>query len=81
MCHAYLGPTGLSNTSAAQSTDAVNSPATDETVPSSVAEHRRVFNYSARGGRQPKAQLSQNKNNQKGKKKVQSCTLNFFLSG
>ena len=83
MCHAYLGPTGLSNTSAAQSTDAVNSPATDETVPSSVAEHRRVFNYSARGGRsfQPKAQLSRNKNNQKGKKKVQTCTLKCFCLG
>ena len=28
MCHTYLGPTGLSNASVAQSTDAVNSPAT-----------------------------------------------------
>lgn len=57
MCHAYFGPTSLSNTSAAQSTHAVNSPATDETVPSSVTEDRRVFNYSVRGGRsfQPKA--------------------------
>ena len=83
MCHAYLGPTGFSSTSAAQSTDAVNSPATDETVPSSVTEHRKVFNYSARGGRsfQPKAQLSRNKNNQKGKKKLQTCTLKFFCLG
>lgn len=57
MCHAYFGPTSLSNTSAAQSTHAVNRPATDETVPSSVTEDRRVFNYSVRGGRsfQPKA--------------------------
>jgi len=72
MCNAYLGPTGLSNTSAAQSTDAVNSPATDETVPSSVAEHRRVFNYSARGGRsfQPKAQLSRNTKEKRNYKQV-----------
>ena len=83
MCHAYFGPTSLSNTSAAQSTDAVNSPATDETVPSSVTEDRRVFNYSARGGRsfQPKAQLSRNKSNQNRKKKVQTCTTKFFYLG
>ena len=50
---------------------------------SSVAEHHRVFNYSARGGCsfQPRAQLSRNKNNQKGKKKVQTCTLKFFCLG
>ena len=83
MCHAYLGSIGTSNTTDAPSPNAVNSPPTEQTLLSSVTEHHRVFSYSARGVHsfQPKAQPSRNKNNKKGKKKVQTCTLNFFCLG
>ena len=72
---------GTANTRA--STTSVNSPANEQAVASAVTKHRRVFNYGPRDVHtfQPTAQPLRNKKGQKGKKKVQTCTLKFYCLG
>ena len=61
----------------------VNSPVNVQTPPAlPVTEHRRVFNYTARRGSfNPTMQPSRKRNSQKGKAKMQTCSLKFFCLG
>ena len=80
LCYVHLGSAEISD-SADLTSGASSSVNNQSTIQSTVAEHRRVFNYAARGTRTFQPQPSRNQKGQKGKKKIQTCTLKMFCLG
>ena len=80
LCYVHLGSSEVID-SAELTSGASSSVNSQSTVPSAVTEHRRVFNYAGRGAHTFQPQPSRNQKGQKGKKKIQTCTLKMYCLG